>query len=113
MKVKRKRTNWDVILWFFNSTRSKLLYDANYVLPETFCKKHHAIWQSWLTKDAENKQKNYYLQHIATCNRKFAALYAQDESYLIFNILRTTNVAMLKPNIKINKLAMSCSDTKK
>lgn len=44
-------------------------------------------------------------------------LHAQDEvlleNYLIFNILgKTTNVAMLKPNIKINKLAISCFDTK-
>lgn len=99
----------------FNSTYSKVLHDVNYVLQETFCKKHCAIWQSWLTEDPENKQtKNFYSQHTATCNKKSAALYAQDENYLISNILgRTTNVAMLKSNIKINKLAISCFDKNK
>lgn len=65
-----------------------------------------------LQKTQKTNKKNYYPQHTATCNRKSSALYVPDESYIIFDIL-TTNVATLKPNIKINKLTMSSFDIKK
>lgn len=101
----------------FNSTYSKLLHDVNYVLQERFYKNlcNMAIMSYKRCRKQTKKVTTHNIQQHVT---KSAALYAQDgvllENYLIFNILgRITNVTMLKPNIKINKLAMSSFDSKK